>query len=108
MGDKGEYVRLLCDEYVCGGIRTETQLVLQGFHDIIDGKSLQSMKISLSDLSQLICGCPSYDVREWERFTLSNAGDNPEKLKAKDWFFQVLRESDDALRGKLLHFTTGS
>jgi hypothetical protein len=105
--NKGEYVRLLCEEYVCGGVRTDMKLMLEGFADIIEPGTLEALDISIADLSLLMCGLPSYDLNDWEKHTVySEAVAEDEPTKA--WFFSALARGDETMRGRVLHFVTGS
>merc|ERR1719428_2574060 len=65
--NKTEYVQLLCEAHLCGGIRREIQCMLQGFWDLLPLVLLIKSKVTPRDLSMLISGTRNLDPDEWRR-----------------------------------------
>merc|ERR1712176_1053361 len=103
--DIEEYMRLLCQEYIFGDIQTEVKLLIAGFHDLVDATCLHNLGIGTVELSQLLCGLPSYNLDDWEAHTQCNASSGDQ---TKAWFFKVLQQGTEDLRGQVLNFVTGS
>lgn len=99
---KAEYVQLLCEAYLCNGMRREIRCILQGFWDLLPLKLLRHCRLTPRELSLLISGTRSLDPVEWER---CNQGGG---TQIDAWFWEVVRELDDEQRCMLLHFATGS
>jgi hypothetical protein len=100
--NKTEYVQLLCEDYLCGGIRREIQCLLHGFWDVLPLEVLQRCSLGPRELSLMLSGFASLDPDEWRKH--STAGES----KVHNWFWDVVRELDSEQRCLLLHFTTGS
>jgi len=97
------YVRLLCEDYVCGGIRQELRCLLQGFWDLLPLDLLKCHGISPLELSTLISGAGCLDADEWRQFSRSTT-----KSEVVEWFWQIVEEDLDAeQRRRLLGFATG-
>jgi len=102
--NKVEYVRLLCEDYLCGGVRREIQCLLQGFWDVLPLELLQELEVGPTQLSILISGVDDIDPEEWQLYS-----SGPEDEPVFDWFWEVVREDLTAEdRCLLLHFVTGS
>lgn len=103
--NKLEYVELLCEAFLCGGIRRELQCMLRGFWQLLPQEALAQAGIAPSELSVLISGISDLDPADWERHSRDSPGDRPEILQ---WFWQFVRELSTEERCMLLHFVTGS
>lgn len=97
-----EYVQLLCEDYLCGGIRQELQCLLQGFWDVLPQELLRNCEISPRELSLMISGIACLDAGEWRRYSRTCEGE----LNA--WFWQIVSDFNKDERCMLLHFATGS
>lgn len=104
--NKHEYVQLLCEAYLCGGIRRELQCMLTGFWHLLPPDILREVRVTPWELSALISGICELDVMEWRAFTqLSHVTPAPE---AEEWFWGCVLAMNPEQRAMLLHFTTGS
>lgn len=102
--NKVEYVRLLCEAYLCSGVRREIQCILQGFWDVLPLALLQDFGVGPRELSVLISGIHDIDPEEWYLFSTGST-DHP----VYDWFWEVVRKDlNPEERCLLLHFVTGS
>jgi len=102
--NKVQYVRLLCEAYLCGGVRREIQCLLQGFWDILPLEVLQEQGVGPRELSVFISGVQELDPKQWRAHSRGSLGD-----PVHSWFWEVVDEelSPDE-RSLLLHFATGS
>lgn len=101
--NKTEYVQLLCEAYLCGGIRREIQCLLQGFWDVLPLEVLMASEVKPRELSLLLSGIGDLDPKEWQ--AMCEGDTSEEQFK---WFWQVVQELNSEQRCMLLHFTTGS
>lgn len=105
--NKVEYARLLCEAFLCAGKRTEIQLFLQGFWDLIPPNTLHRSHgrepLVPRELALFIEGVQDLDATEWRRHT---GGDY--MAPYTDWFWEVVTEMGQEQRSLLLHFATGS
>jgi len=101
--NKEEYLQLLCEDHLCGGIRQELQCMLQGFWDLLPLELLRRCQVSPRELSVMISGVQELDPCEWEKS--SKVEGDEQVLK---WFWEVVRDLNEVQRCMLLHFTTGS
>mmetsp|Transcript_37968 Transcript_37968/g.118459 ORF Transcript_37968/g.118459 Transcript_37968/m.118459 type:complete len:265 (+) Transcript_37968:821-1615(+) len=99
---KTEYVQLLCEARLCGGIRREIQCLLQGFWDVLPLEVMQHCEVGPRELSVLISGVADLDPDDWRQHSDSGTSE------VHDWFWDVVRELDPEQRCMLLHFATGS
>eukprot|EP00404_Azadinium_spinosum_P036867 CAMPEP_0180641182 /NCGR_PEP_ID=MMETSP1037_2-20121125/46320_1 /TAXON_ID=632150 /ORGANISM="Azadinium spinosum, Strain 3D9" /LENGTH=824 /DNA_ID=CAMNT_0022663957 /DNA_START=23 /DNA_END=2494 /DNA_ORIENTATION=- len=107
--NKAKYLQLLCEAFLCGGIRREIQCLLQGFWDLLPLELLQEHGVGPRELSLLISGVRHLDVEEWRRCSDSARGDYEGSGQVHRWFWDVVRdEFDEEQRCLLLHFVTGS
>jgi len=102
--NKTEYVQLLCEAYLCGGIRREIQCLLQGFWDVLPPEVLRDSALGPRELSLLLSGIERLDAEQWRKH--SNCGGR--ETQVHKWFWEIVREMDNEQRSMLLHFTTGS
>jgi len=102
--NKTEYVQLLCEAYLCGGIRREIQCLLQGFWEVLPPEVLEPSELRPRELSMLLSGVMILDATEWRK-----SSSVPEvETQVHRWFWEVVQEFDMEQRSKLLHFVTGS
>eukprot|EP00427_Karlodinium_veneficum_P027658 CAMPEP_0169217568 /NCGR_PEP_ID=MMETSP1016-20121227/18974_1 /TAXON_ID=342587 /ORGANISM="Karlodinium micrum, Strain CCMP2283" /LENGTH=569 /DNA_ID=CAMNT_0009295497 /DNA_START=619 /DNA_END=2324 /DNA_ORIENTATION=+ len=108
--NKVEYVHLLCEAYLCSGIRREIQSLLQGFYAVLPFEVLQHCRIAPRELSVLISGVATLDPDDWCLHSLGGdlqvASTPIQAVHA--WFWEVVRELEAEQRCLLLHFVTGS
>jgi len=100
--NKTEYIQLLCEAYLCGGIRREIQCLLLGFWDVFPAELLQQCKVNPRELSVMISGNSNLDPEQWR--ACSNSGN----CIVQTWFWEVVAELEPEQRSLLLHFATGS
>jgi len=100
--NKIEYVQLLCEAYLCSGIRREIQSFLQGFYALHPHAALRQSGVTPRELSLLISGIAILDPEDWRLH--SYGGDT----QVHTWFWELVRELNAEQRCMLLHFTTGS
>jgi len=102
--NKVQYLRLLCEAYVCGGARREIQCLLQGFWDVLPPEMLKEHEVGPGELAVLISGVHDVDAEDWFLHT-----SGPEDDMVFKWFWEIVREDLGAEeRCLLLHFVTGS
>lgn len=104
--NKAEYVRLLCEERICGGVRRELRCFLQGFWDLLPPEVLKAQRVTASELAMFISGHSGLDVDEWRSH--SHSFDSSEADEVIDWFWMVVERFGTEERRRLLNFTTGS
>jgi len=100
--NKTEYVQLLCEAYLCGGIRREIQCLLRGFWDVLPQELLKRCQVTPRELSLLVSGIRNLDVEDW--FGFSRCDDHA----VARWFWEIVRDFNEEQRCMLLHFATGS
>jgi len=100
--NKKSYAMLLCEAHLCNGIRRELATFLAGFHEVLSLDTLHANHVDHVDLSFLISGIPTLDVKDWKEHS-SFVNDN-----ISQWFWEVLAELSDEQKGRLLQFATGS
>eukprot|EP00419_Tripos_fusus_P040373 CAMPEP_0172795674 /NCGR_PEP_ID=MMETSP1074-20121228/210601_1 /TAXON_ID=2916 /ORGANISM="Ceratium fusus, Strain PA161109" /LENGTH=594 /DNA_ID=CAMNT_0013632763 /DNA_START=421 /DNA_END=2202 /DNA_ORIENTATION=+ len=100
--NKTEYLQLLCEDYLCGGIRLEIQCLLHGFWDVLPLEVMHKCALGPRELSLMLSGFASLDPDEWREHSTGGSS------RVHNWFWDVVREFDAEQRCLLLHFTTGS
>jgi E3 ubiquitin-protein ligase HUWE1 len=100
--NKTEYVQLLCEAYLCSGIRREIQSLLQGFYALLPYPTLRHCGVTPRELSILITGIAVLDAHDWR--INSYGGDTQVHM----WFWELVQDLDAEQRCMLLHFATGS
>merc|ERR1712232_718035 len=86
--NKEEYIQLLCEHYLCEGMREQIKVMLHGFWDIFPKDLLVCVGLNHRELALLMCGTPDLDARTW-RENSRKSGDFPE---AHDMFWQVIHD----------------
>mmetsp|Transcript_107097 Transcript_107097/g.298274 ORF Transcript_107097/g.298274 Transcript_107097/m.298274 type:complete len:684 (-) Transcript_107097:106-2157(-) len=99
---KTEYVQLLCESHLCGGIRREIQCLLKGFWDVLPLEVMQQCEVGPRELSVMISGVAALDPEDWRQH--SDGG----TTEVHSWFWDIVSELDPEQRCMLLHFATGS
>jgi len=101
-----DYVALLSEHYLCGGVRKELASLLSGFWDVVPLEALQATGVEHTDLGLLLSGVQSISVDDWKQHANVAAaeGTHPELVR---WFWEVMDECDDEGRARVLQFTTG-
>jgi len=105
--NKQEYLKLLCQHHLCGGMQEQINVFLKGFWDIFPKDLLQRADMTHCELAMLISGCPSLDVSDWRAHTTViswHAG----SAQVVEWFWEVIGDMPSDARAKLLYFVTGS
>lgn len=102
--NKHEYIQLLCDDYLCGGIRRELQCILSGFWEILPLELLRACNVTPRELSVMISGISDLDPGEWRAHSRTDSEDAVQV----EWFWTAVREMESEQRCLLLHFATGS
>lgn len=100
--NRHEYVRLLCEAFLCGGMRREIQCMLQGFWDLMPPALLEEKQVNPRELSIMISGVQDLDPKLWK--DSAKSGDT----QVHKWFWEVVTDMSQEERCMLLHFTTGS
>ena len=100
------YLMLLCEAFLCSELREELQCLLKGFWDVLPLATLQKAGVEAGDLSMLLMGCHSLDLKEWRRHT--EQVDDASGGLVLLWFWEVLKEFDEEKQRLLLRFCTGS
>merc|ERR1719498_721211 len=108
--NKLEYVKYLCEFYLCGRVEQEWRLVCQGFQDLIPNGMLLDHGLCERDLELLLVGIPTIEVKDWREHTnLDGPLANTEQgWQLCTWFWEVVEQFGDERRAKLLQFATGS
>lgn len=101
--NKADYVRRLCEAYLCGGARSELACFLGGFWDLLPPELLREQGVGPRELSALISGTCSPDLDEWRRHSSSSAD-----AELTQWFWEAVEELAPVQRCLLLRFVTGS
>lgn len=97
-----EYVQLLCEAHLCGGIRREIQCLLRGFWDVLPMELMRNCGVTPRELSVLVSGIARLDPDEWRKH--SDGG----LSQVHTWFWEIVEELDEERRCLLLQFATGS
>lgn len=108
--NKLEYVKRLCEFYICGQVEREWHLVQQGFQDLVPNGMLINHGFTDRDLELLLVGIPTIDVTDWRQQTHLD-GPFADTTKGRDlvvWFWEAVEHFGDERRAKLLQFATGS
>lgn len=100
--NKTEYVQLLCEAYLCSGIRREIQCLLQGFWDVLPPEVLVRSEVGPRELSMLMSGVADLSPSEWREHSEGSG------TQVHVWFWELVQEMTRAQRCMLLHFATGS
>lgn len=103
--NREEYVQLLCEAHLCGGMRREYKCLLEGFWQLLPADLLHQVHITPRDLSVLISGLANLDPDEWFRHSENEPLTGAE---IHGWFWQCVRDMDSESRCMLLQFVTGS
>lgn len=107
--NKEEYVALLCEARLCGGIRCELACLLQGFWDVLPVSLLRRHGVTPRELAVLISGVHHLDPEEWRRNTRTGSGVTSSQVQVIDWFWDLVRFTlTEEQRCLLLHFATGA
>ena len=126
IGNRSEYVRLLCHHLLTYKIEAQTAAVMRGLlsifptplHEVLvlqcphsattaQDVCLQTMRQCLTahELDILIAGKLSIDIDDWQQFTKYDnyTNESPQVV----WFWELLRSWDQDRLSKLLLFVTG-
>jgi len=117
--NKREYLKLLCEHYLCGDMREQINVFLQGFWDIFPKDDLKATGMTYRELSLMIAGSSTLDPEDWRNSTVVAGGPVTEaevlyqfvddwRMQIIDWFWQMVNQMGNEERAKLLHFATGS
>jgi E3 ubiquitin-protein ligase HUWE1 len=107
--NKDEYIKLLCEHYLCGDMTEQIKVFLQGFWDICPKDYLICSGVTYRELALLISGYSQLDPEQWRAHTnVSSTAKAADSDEVVEWFWELVKEMSDAERAKLLHFVTGS
>ena len=108
--NKLEFVLLLAEEKICGGVRNELGCFLSGFWSLVPLPVLRRSGVSPQDLCFLIQGLEEdLDVELWFANTrLEGDFDSARAKRCLRWFVEILLETTPEARARVLHFVTGS
>jgi hypothetical protein len=108
--NKKEYIRLLCEDYLCGDMHEQLAVLLKGFREIVPSDTLICAGLSYRDVALLICGYADIDAKVWREHTAyENKNEHSTgQMSVVEWFWEFVEASSSEIRAKLLHFATGS
>eukprot|EP00667_Euglena_gracilis_P002117 EG_transcript_2116 len=101
-----EYLRLLAEDYVLGGVEAQLSALLRGFHEVVPLPVLTHLQLGPADLEVLLTGLPVLDVEDWRVHTDVTAN-TPRKAQVLQWFWDCVAQMDPEQRSRLLVFATG-
>ena len=106
--NKQEYVKLLCEHYLCGDMQEQIRVFLQGFWDICPKDQLVCSGVTYRELAILISGYSTLDPAEWRSHSEIHGPSGSNAEVVIEWFWEMVAEMSNEERAKLLHFATGS
>lgn len=101
--NKIEYIRLLCEAYLCGDLRQELSCLIRGFREVLPLDIMNAWQVSPRELSMMISGMEDIDPVEWQENSECTGSE-----EVLSWFWAVVAEYTSQQRCMLLHFSTGS
>lgn len=102
--NKLEYIELLCEFRICGNIRSELQMFLSGFWQVVPLDKLKAIGIDETDLAVLLAGMPYVDVEDWKQNSVYSSGlDGGEQDDLIQWFWSIVQvDLDTGQKSRLL------
>eukprot|EP00811_Abedinium_folium_P009369 NODE_1865_length_2351_cov_5.450989.p1 GENE.NODE_1865_length_2351_cov_5.450989~~NODE_1865_length_2351_cov_5.450989.p1 ORF type:complete len:675 (+),score=166.71 NODE_1865_length_2351_cov_5.450989:97-2121(+) len=102
--NKHQYVVLLCEDYLIGGIRPELAAIADAFWEIIPREAMSASRFDEWDLQRLVMGTSTVDFEELRKVT--QFSESASQLVV--WLFEIAAELGEEQQAKLLQFATGS
>jgi len=99
-----QYVSAYASWRMFDSVKNQIESFLEGFYDILPPQTLGLF--DEADLRLILGGVPTLNVAEWKENTFCY--DFPDDTTVPNWFFEVLNESDDEFRSKILMFATAT
>ena len=102
--NKAEYIRLLAHHRMTTAIRSQIDVFLEGFHDLVPAELVSIF--TPTELELLICGLPEVNIDELRLYT------DYQQCRATDdfimWFWEILRDFSGEEKALFLQFVTGT
>nr|XP_023401618.1 NEDD4-like E3 ubiquitin-protein ligase WWP1 isoform X2 [Loxodonta africana] len=102
--NKDEYIGLMMEWRFSRGVQEQTKAFLDGFNEVVPLQWLQYF--DEKELEVMLCGMQEVDLADWQR----NAVYRHYTRNSKQiiWFWQLVKETDNEVRMRLLQFVTGT
>ncbi|XP_023401618.2 NEDD4-like E3 ubiquitin-protein ligase WWP1 isoform X2 [Loxodonta africana] len=102
--NKDEYIGLMTEWRFSRGVQEQTKAFLDGFNEVVPLQWLQYF--DEKELEVMLCGMQEVDLADWQR----NAVYRHYTRNSKQiiWFWQLVKETDNEVRMRLLQFVTGT
>lgn len=98
------YVNASAIDRMYMSVKEQIDAFIEGFVEIIPRSLIQFF--TAQELELLMCGVQEIDVDDWKRNTFYRLLDeNSEEVR---WFWEIVRESSNEIRSKILQFATGT
>jgi E3 ubiquitin-protein ligase HUWE1 len=102
--NKAEYIRLLAQHRMTTAIRSQIDVFLEGFHDLVPAELISIF--TPTELELLICGLPEVNIEDLRGNT------DYQQFRATDdnilWFWEILRDFSQEEKALFLQFVTGT
>lgn len=102
--NKAEYIRLLAQHRMTTAIRSQIDVFLEGFHDMVPAELISIF--TPTELELLICGLPEVNVEDLR------ANTDYQQCRATDdsivWLWEILRDFSREEKALFLQFVTGT
>lgn len=102
--NKAEYIKLLAQHRMTTAIRSQIDVFLEGFHDLVPAELISIF--TPTELELLICGLPDVNVEDLRSNT------DYQQCRATDdcivWFWEILRDFSREEKALFLQFVTGT
>jgi len=101
-----EYVHTLAMRQLERCNTPEVSVLLGGFWELVPRDVMAAAGLQGWELAQLVQGDPRIDVDDWKAFSECSGFDDTSSQVM--WFWELMRQSDNAFRTQILQFATGS
>jgi len=101
----GEFVELRAKYALMDEVSPQLCAFICGFYDVIPPQLL--MVFDSQELELLLCGLPSIDVADWQKYT-EYRGALKKSHKVVKWFWEVTASLPQEQQARLLQFCTGT
>ena len=102
--NKPDYIRLLAQHRMTTAIRSQIDVFLEGFHDLVPAELISIF--TPTELELLICGLPDVNVDDLR------ANTDYQQCRATDdcilWLWEILRDFSREDKALFLQFVTGT
>jgi len=99
----GEYIDLVCSKKMVTDVLEQMCHVQKGLLEVVPAAFIKSL--SASDIEAALCGEATIDADEWRSCSVEK-GFSPDAPQI-EWFWELVREMQDAERLQLFEWTTG-